>query len=99
MTRETAVVNGAVYTVDGQGSRAEAVLVRDGRVAAVGSTTCAIRGGRRLFRLRRPWCGGRPRLRGPAQPSQSHRVRGVAVDCYSTSASTMDDLLETIRRG
>lgn len=95
--RDLAIVNATVRTVDDLDSVAQAVLVRDGRFAAVGSEEeirAATRPGVDLIDA-----GGRTLVPGFIDPHNHLSLAAFApdsVDCSTLPLASLDDLIEAI---
>lgn len=99
MSRETAYVNGTVHTVDARNSVAEALLIRDERIVAVGSNReildaagagCVIKdaSGKTLV----------PGFIDPHNHLSQTLLEGEAIDCSAALCPALDDVLHVIQR-
>lgn len=97
MTREWAFVNAIIRTVDDRDSVADAVLVRDGRIVAVGreADVCAVAGTHCRVRD----LGGRTVVPGFIDPHNHLSLTAldaVSLDCYGMLMPSIDELLHEI---
>ena len=99
MTREWAYTHAIVHTVDAQDSTSEAILVRDGRIVAVGTNE-------QVLALSQPSCEVRdvrgatiiPGFVDPHHHLSHTMLEPVSVDCGFPPHTTFDEVLQTIAR-